>query len=83
MRIDPAELKMHAVGRTTQLAQPFAAALQGIGAQNEPHRHEAGAHRFELCATALETACSPRSTLLYRVSGGNRTRRHDLHRVAC
>src|SRR5207342_279318 len=30
----------------------------------EPHRHEAGAHRFELHTAALETACSPRSTLL-------------------
>jgi hypothetical protein len=43
----------------------------------------AGAYRFELYAAALETACSPRSTLLFRVSGGNRTRHHDLHRVAC
>ena len=44
---------------------------------------EAGAQGFEPCRAALETACSPRSTLLFRVSGGNRTRRLDLHRVAC
>ena len=30
----------------------------------EPHRPKAGAHRFERCRAALETACSPRSTLL-------------------
>jgi hypothetical protein len=33
----------------------------------EPRRHKAGAHRFERCRAALETACSPRSTLLYKV----------------
>ena len=49
----------------------------------EPRRHKAGAHRVELCRAALETACSPRSTLLSRVSGGNRTRRLDLHRATC
>lgn len=37
----------------------------------EPRRPGAGAHRFELCRAALETACSPRSTLLFRVSEGN------------
>jgi len=31
----------------------------------------------------LETACSPRSTLLFRVSERNRTRCLDVHRVAC
>src|SRR5437016_2144865 len=49
-------------------------------------RRKAGAQGFEPCVAALETACSPRSTLLFnnpRVSGGNRTRRLDLHRVAC
>lgn len=30
----------------------------------EPHRHTAGAQGFEPCRAALETACSPRSTLL-------------------
>jgi hypothetical protein len=49
----------------------------------EPHRHKTGVQGFEPCPAALETACSPRSTLLFRVSGGSRTRRHDLHRVAC
>ena len=32
----------------------------------EPHRPQAGAHRFERCRAALETACSPRSTLLIK-----------------
>src|SRR5437016_8209518 len=49
----------------------------------EPRRHKAGAHRVELCRAALETACSPRSTLLFRVSERNRTRCLDVHRVAC
>src|SRR5205807_9607486 len=49
----------------------------------EPRRQKAGAHRFELCRAALETACSPRSTLLARVSEGNRTRCLDVHSVAC
>src|SRR6266478_1826927 len=49
----------------------------------EPRRHKAGAHRVELCRAALETACSPRSTLLSRVSEGNRTRCLDVHSVAC
>ncbi len=47
------------------------------------HIGNAGVQGFEPCSAALETACSPRSTLLYRVSGGNRTRRLDLHRVLC
>ena len=49
----------------------------------EPRRHKAGAHRVELCRAALETACSPGSTLLSRVSEGNRTRCLDVHSVAC
>ena len=35
----------------------------------EPHRHEAGAQGFEPCRAALETGCSPRSTLLKGVRG--------------
>ena len=32
----------------------------------EPHRQKAGAQGFEPCRAALETACSPRSTLLFK-----------------
>ena len=43
----------------------------------------AGAQGFEPCRATLEIACSPRSTLLLRVSEGNRTRCLDVHSVAC
>src|SRR5262249_288364 len=49
----------------------------------EPRRHSAGAQGFEPCAAVLEAACSPRSTLLSRVAGGNRTRHLPVHSRPC